>query len=121
MATYHLREDSSQENAGAFSGLLTTGWYIDRQGRLKYDDIENYSDGYCNNQFVGIWQAYNSDVKETCNWGDCRIPFSDSLDVGAGEFSPAEAYLKYGWRTYHDAEDGNSPQAQKIEDEKWWK
>lgn len=33
-----------------------------------------------------------------CNWGDCRIPDSSDLDIGAGEFVPAEEYIDSGWQ-----------------------
>lgn len=121
LAKYHFSEASNQSHSGVFSGLLTTFWYMDKNGKIKYDDIESYSDGYCNNQFVGIWEEYYSSRKETCNWGDYRIPFSGDLDEGAGEFSPADQYLKYGWESYREAYFYNNKQAQEKEAQKWWK
>jgi len=65
-----------------------------------FDDIEEYSDDYRNNQFVGTWTSYKTGVKKVANWGVCRIPCSGDLDWGAAEFSPAPEYKKYGWEDY---------------------
>ncbi len=90
---YELSGDS-----GAFKGKLSALWLIDREGRIRFDDIERYADPYRNNQFVGFW----TDGKERLrsNWGDFRIPDSGDLDIGAGQFSPDEKYAKNGWETY---------------------
>lgn len=90
---YDLSGDS-----GTFKGRLSALWFLDRAGRIRFDDIERYADPYRNNQFVGFW----SDGKERLrsNWGDFRIPDSGDLDIGAGHFSPDEKYLKNGWESY---------------------
>ncbi|HEY0658921.1 MAG TPA: hypothetical protein VGD05_10625, partial [Pyrinomonadaceae bacterium] len=101
-------------------GLLVTRWYIDRSGKLKYDNIEKESDSYSNNQFVGIWKTYRGDIIKISNWGDYRIPLSGDLDIGAGEFSPAGKYLQFGWQTYQDAYTDNNKQARQEEEKQWW-
>ena len=116
---YLFAEDRTKEHTGMFKGVMYTSWYIDRNNRLKYDDIEIYSDSYHNNQFVGSWTSYNSKAVKTCNWGDYRIPNSGDLDGGAGEFSPIDKYLNYGWQSYQDAFIQNSEPARREEDKRW--
>ena len=58
-----------------------------------------------------------------CNWGDYRIPDSEGLDIGAGEFSPNPAFFDKGWKTYSDAMHGDGSvryQAEEEEEERWW-
>ena len=97
---YQFLEDPRQTYAGAFEGVVTLWWFIDRHGILHYDDIQDYSDGYINNQYVGTWTEYNKTHSKICNWGIRRIPFSEDLDIGAGEFSPNPKYNKYGWSKF---------------------
>jgi hypothetical protein len=100
---YHFMEDSTIKYSGKFDGIESTKWYIDQNGEVKYDNIQIQSDSYCNNQFVGTWRGYKATASKRCNWGDYRIPFSGDLDVGEGDFSPNEKYLKYGWSSYKDS------------------
>nr|MBP6410083.1 hypothetical protein [Pseudarcicella sp.] len=67
------------------------------------DAISFNSDGFFNNQFIGSWTSYKTNTSKKCNWGDYRIPESGNLDVGAGEFSVDEKYLKNGWKNYSQA------------------
>ena len=83
------------------------------------------ADGFSNNECIAIWTSYKTGKKMKCNWGDFRIPNSGRLDIGAGEFSVAEEYVKYGWENYTRAwnDHPESPavrQARKKENEKWW-
>jgi hypothetical protein len=119
-ARYHFREDSTQYHSGIFNGILTTAWYIDKDGNIRYDDIDRDSDSYANNQFEGMWTIYSGKLKQVCNWGDFRIPSSGGLDVGKGNFLPADKYLRRGWRSYYNAHVKNDPKAQKEEARKWW-
>ncbi len=121
IAAYDLLEDSLQRHSGFFNGILFTAWYINRFGKLMYDDIEIYSDRYRNNQFIGTWTDYKSRKMEKCNWGDYRIPNSGDLDIGAGEFSPDDKYLKYGWQTYRDSHLHDNIKAKQFEEKEWWK
>src|ERR1051326_7059910 len=84
--TYTFREDSTQEHSGFFTGTFETKWYIDMNNKIHYDDIENYSDRYCNNQFSGWWTSHDMKTKLVCNWGDWRVPGGKErgLDWGAG-------------------------------------
>ena len=100
IADYHFREDKKLSATGIFEGKVLLRWYINNKGVFLFDDIEEYSDDYRNNQFVGTWTSYKTGVKKVANWGICRIPCSGDLDWGAAEFSPAPEYRKYGWEDY---------------------
>lgn len=121
IAEYKFQEDKLQKHSGVFQGFLSTSWYINKNDEIKYDDIAFESDGYSNNQFVGIWKSYKSGKVKTANWGDYRIPLSGDLDIGVGEFSPDEKYLEFGWKTYQDAYLNNNQAARKEENREWWK
>jgi len=95
-----VREDKKLSATGIFEGKVLLRWYINNKGVFLFDDIEEYSDDYRNNQFVGTWTSYKTGVKKVANWGICRIPCSGDLDWGAAEFSPAPEYRKYGWEDY---------------------
>ena len=97
-AEYEIKESKDQKYSGAFKGVMTLWFYIDSLGNIRYDNIENHSDSYKNNQYVGVWNQYNSDKTKTCNWGEYRIPYSGDLDIGAGEFSVNPKYLLNGWK-----------------------
>ena len=100
IADYYFREDKKLSATGIFEGKVLLRWYINNKGVFLFDDIEEYSDDYRNNQFVGTWTSYKTGVKKVANWGICRIPCSGDLDIGAAEFSPAPEYRKYGWEDY---------------------
>lgn len=100
-AKYILCEDSTQNNAGLFTGTLYSLWYIDNSKSLKYDNMFVFSDRYYNNAFVGTWQSYETNKKKTCNFGEYRIPFiKPDFDVGSGEFYPNPKYKNNGWQKY---------------------
>lgn len=50
--------------------------------------------------FVGSWTSYKTNIAKKCNWGDYRIPDSSDLDIGTGEFSVNEKYVKNDWLSY---------------------
>jgi hypothetical protein len=120
IAEYHFLEDDTQPHSGIFDGVLSTYWYVDKNGKINYDDLEKDSDSYGNNQFVGIWRGHRSEPVKICNWGDYRIPLSGDLDIGAGEFSPADRYLKYGWQSVRDAYSNDDGNARRQEVQNWW-
>jgi hypothetical protein len=122
IGTYNFAEAATQEHAGIFKGCFTSGFYLDKNSMVHYDDIEKNADGYSNNQFVGQWISHNNKLVKKCNWGDYRIPNSKGFDIGAGEFSPADKYLSAGWQTVRDLH-GNSAiaiKAKQVEHAKWW-
>ncbi len=124
VANYVFLENKKQEHSGKFTGKFYSKFYIDNNNILKYDDLNAHSDGYINNAFVGNWTMYNSKISKITNWGDYRVPFSpNDFDIGAGEFSPSEKYLKNGWQTYRDIlfTYKPNPKSLKIENENWWK
>ena len=100
IADYYFREDKKLSATGVFEGKVLLRWYINNKGVFLYDDIDEYQDGYRNNQFVGTWTSYKTGVKKVANWGVFRIPCSGDLDWGAAFFSPAPEYKKYGWEDY---------------------
>jgi len=98
---YKFQEQQSQSHSGIFEGIVTAYWYIDKAGKLRYDDIEAaYSDNYTNNQYVGTWTEHHTEKQEIANWGEHRIPFSGGLDIGAAEFGLNPKYKEQGWEKY---------------------
>ncbi|GAA4355579.1 hypothetical protein GCM10023185_18530 [Hymenobacter saemangeumensis] len=120
LAEYQLSEITTQPKTGVFSGILLTRWFLDKTGRLHYDDLEKYADGYSNNQFVGTWTPHIGTKVLRCNWGDYRIPNAGDFDMGAGEFSPNEKYRAKGWHTYTQAWMQQDKAAQQRESQRWW-
>ena len=118
-------EDSTQESSGSIRGKLKTQFYLDSNQHIFYDNLNDISDGYYNNQFIGSWKSYKTGISKKCHWGDYRIPDCGDLDEGAGEFSPYDSHLKYGWQIYRDAnwnsDSETSKKAKLIENEQWWK
>lgn len=97
-AKYEFFENKSQSHSGYFTGNLESKWFLDKEDKIQYDNINIHSDGYFNNAFVGKWKMYNSNLEKKCNWGDYRVPSVDcGFDIGAGEFNVAEKYHKKGW------------------------
>ena len=118
-----IDEDKTNKNSGYIRGILTSNWFIDKSGNLHYDSLHSESDGFLNNQVIGTWTSYLTHVTKQCNWGDFRIPNSGDLDIGAGEFSVNDKYLRYGWLTYRQALQQNEPNHKKAlaeENRKWW-
>ena len=121
IAKYNFTEDKTQPGSGVFDGTLATYWYIDKNGKIQYDDIEAGADGFRNNPFVGTWKSHKTGAVKISNWGDYRIPMAGDLDIGAGEFSPDEKYWKFGWQSYHDAYVKSDEKAIREEKRAWWK
>jgi len=95
-----LYEDRKQSSTGFIKGKMTTNFIIDDKGRFRYDALMFVADGFSNNQFIGSWTSYKTNISKKCNWGDYRIPDSGDLDIGTGEFSVSEKYVKNGWVSY---------------------
>lgn len=47
--TYRFLEDPVQRHSGTLQGTFVSYFYIDAKGGIRYDDIEDVADGYCNN------------------------------------------------------------------------
>ena len=120
--SYRLVEDNACAHAGAFEGKFISWFYLDKYGLVHYADANDVADSYLNNAFVGEWRSGIGKVKR-CNWGDWRIPNSGDFDIGAGEFSPDDKYLPFGWKSYRDAFFGPGPneKAMALESAEWWK
>ncbi len=97
-AKYEFFENKLQSHSGYFTGNLETKWFLDKDDKIQYDNINIHFDSYFNNAFVGSWKMYNSNIEKKCHWGDYRVPSIDcSFDIGAGEFVVAEKHHKKGW------------------------
>lgn len=118
LAKYKFFEDPNQKYSGYFEGFLKSDWYITDNGFLCYDDLSIIADGYANNEFVGIWNSYNNNASKICNWAHGRIPYSNNLDIGAGEFYPDKQYQKNGWDSYMTEYNEFVTTRKKVE---WWK
>ena len=119
-----LYEDNKQKSTGFFNGKLTSNFIIDNKGKFRYDAIMFVADGFSNNQFVGTWTSYKTTTSKKCNWGDYRIPESGNFDIGAGEFSVDDKYVKNGWEDYKLAwrtYPVTTEVKQAREKEIWWK
>lgn len=114
---YQFDEDQTQKHSGTFKGAFQTDFYVNRKGLPKYDDIEEYSDSFTNNQFRGTWASYDGKLTQRCNWGDYRVPDSGDLDIGAGDFSPNGKYVQNGWQDERD----RYKLGDKYKPAKWWK
>jgi hypothetical protein len=115
-------ENKSCKNSGVMIGRLGTDWCL-YNGQIYYDNIMGDADGYSNNQFTGKWKSIIGSIVKKCNWGDYRIPDSRGLDIGAGDFSPNDEYLKNGWQSYHEQNDetAKGKKATALENAKWWR
>jgi len=121
LGNYKLLENKNQKYPGVFQGSFRSDFFLDKNNKVIYDDIENCSDGYTNNQFVGQWTSYKNNLVKRCNWGDYRIPNSGDFDIGAAEFSPDDKYLKNGWQSIRDLmTNQNNEKAKQVEEAKWW-
>ncbi len=120
LGDYLLQENKNQNHSGTFRGVFKSDFYIDKDGQVRYDDIDSDADSYNNNQFTGVWSEYGGGLTERCNWGDYRIPNSGDLDIGAGDFSPNDKYLKNGWQNVRDASKPDA-RARQAEENQWWK
>lgn len=117
---YILLEEPDQSGSGIFEGTHTLGIAVDAEGNVYYDTLMLVADGYSNNTWEGTRQSYATCIPEVCNWGDYRIPNSDRLDVGCGDFCPADEYLANGWQSYRDAWDSQNTAARDEETRRWW-
>jgi hypothetical protein len=100
IGAFRFEEDPKQKHVGVFEGTMLLYWYLDRNGTIRYDDIEIGADAYRNNQYVSTWTQYGSKTGKRANWGEYRIPLSGDLDIGDGEFLVNPKYLDNGWREY---------------------
>lgn len=121
-----LYENDKQSGSGKITGTIKSYFVIDKKGVFVYDGLEFVADGFCNNQFIGTWRSYKTGKSKKCHWGDYRIPNCGDLDIGAGEFSVNDKYVKNGWENYMkswleqpDTEEGKK--ARQEEARQWWK
>ena len=105
---------------GVISGVMTS--YFDVQAGVPhfFDFNLSYSDGFHNNQFVGKFKKTDNTTLSVC-WGAFRVPNCSDLDIGAGEFSPNDKYLPYGWSSYKSAQMMGTEEAWNQENYPWWK
>lgn len=119
-----LYGDKKQTSTGFIKGKLTSSFIIDNKGKFRYDALMFSADGFSNNEFVGSWTSYKTNIAKKCNWGDYRIPESGDLDIGSGEFSVNEKYVKNDWLSY--MLENSSPnlaikrEKSKVNIKNWW-
>lgn len=90
-------ENSKHCKTAEICGNASYGYFI-YDGQIYYDALMLVADGYCNNQYEGVWVDAATNDSVVCNWGDFRIPSSGSLDIGCAEFIPSDSAQKYfGW------------------------
>lgn len=82
-------------------------WYLFKpeNGILFFSSnfgVETCSDGLSNLLFKGQWKNVNSNSNRKLRFGWARIPDSQNLDCGAGEFIPCSDADKYGWKNYRE-------------------
>lgn len=121
-----LYEDSIEFESGFFSGQLEYDVLLDSKFNVIYDGLEFYSDNYSNNRFTGQWQNYKTGEIKICGWGDYRIPNSNDLDIGTGEFSVNDRFVKNGWQDYMNTwgthgDTARTNKARANESLQWWK
>lgn len=96
---YQFDEDEFS-GGGVLTGKMWIG-FAKINGRFYYDAFKlGLADGYSNRQYEGVWTSKDLTHMEKCNWGDFRIPDSQGLDIGAGEFSPVDEHSGQGWQVY---------------------
>jgi len=118
---YEFNEDPKQTGSGKVIGTFVTHWFIDSMG-IHYDSLTfAASDAFCNNQFSGNWYSYKTKTIKKCNWGDVRIPFSNELDIGVGEFYPDKKWIANGWESFVGAYTKSDTASKRIEKEEWWR
>jgi hypothetical protein len=123
---YTLFEDQKQPGTGMFKGVFETYFWFEENNEIVYGSLT----GNTNNQFEGNWTNYKTLKSIKCNWGDYRIPDSGDLDIGEGDFIPANKYKNNGWESYIlgfgnfiddvPIDDNRRLQGLRIEKEKWW-
>ena len=97
VARFELKEKPTSHGSGVFRGYALFFWYTGKDGTLHVDDIDSYSDSYCNNLFSGTWTSCRTHRVKPCGWGLYRIPDCGDLDIGAAEFSVNPKYRNNGW------------------------
>jgi hypothetical protein len=110
LGDYDFQGNMNEPRSGTFKGSFRSDFFLTKDRRVFYNDIESCSDTYSNNQFVGEWTANDGDLTERCNWGDFRIPNAGDLDEGTAEFSPGK-YAQFGWQDFDKEKKKNA---------KWW-
>lgn len=122
------RETKCQKSY-AIAGKLVLYLFEFSDGRIIFSSnngLESCNDDYSNLQFKGT-ATLNSGETKKIRWGWARIPESDGLDCGAGEFFPCESIKDSNWIRYTDyyyactGEKMNTDKCKSImSTEKWW-
>lgn len=120
IADYVFYENSRRNGSGKFIGKLTSNFYIDTNGNIRYDALTFGADGFENNTYEGNWISYKSKKLYKCNWGDYRIPDSNKLDQGAAEFSPSNEYIKNGWEELVRNRELLYKTGEVVKEIEWW-
>ena len=123
IAKYEFKEDSTQYDAGVFSGRLESDFFIYKDS-VYMDEIYSGVDGYYNNQYEGVWKSYKTNAIKKANFGIGRIPNDNGLDIGSSEFrvNPSKQHL--GWDSYMNIMNPDNKIYQRAtaeEQREWWR
>ena len=120
-----------QQADGSFEGKSYNEVYF-KEGKVYTDECYLVADGYDNNWHKGTFTSntgLRNGQETVANWGVFRIPDSDDLDQGVGEFVPSEKYRDNGWASYFNSrfnyEEGEQQQLVRLnaifeESRQWW-
>jgi len=99
IAEYSFVERAQQKHSGTFIGKLYSKWYLNKNNKMEYDDIQSISDSYSNNAFIGIWKSYSSGKEKICNWADWRVPIQTRILIlePANSAYRKSILTKVGW------------------------
>lgn len=97
---FTLDEYEDLPATGIFKGKVLLWWFLSKKGKIEYNDGYLMADPYLNNAYIGTWTSKQTHKSQQVSWGHYRVPCAGDLDMGAGEFSPAPQYYKYGWGEY---------------------
>ncbi len=86
---------------GTFSGRSINEIYF-KDGKVFTDDCYEEADGYDNNSHIGTFTPANG-PERPANWSVFRVPDSEELDQGVGEFVPSEKFRDNGWASYYNS------------------
>ena len=100
VGAFILDEYEDLPATGVFKGKVLLWWFLSKKGKIEYNDGYLMADPYLNNAYIGTWTSKQTHKSQQVSWGHYRVPCAGDLDMGAGEFSPAPEYYKYGWDEY---------------------
>lgn len=98
LAEYTLDEQPRSQDFGQYIGTMKLNWYSDKDGVLRYDDIESASPSYINNLHEGLWVDYETRSGIPALWSDGDIPRPGQLETSIQQSAPLRQFDDKGWR-----------------------